>query len=114
MAVKGFDEKIIATNAMLITWKDLEGGDTGEPRDLSDYNDNTVQVTGATFDGAVTIEGSNDGLVWNTLTLQGLGLPASFTATGSGNLIEAHKMIRPAVAAGTSDNTVSILIRRSV
>ncbi len=42
----------------LVTWADMQDGDTGEPVQISPFPDRTVQATG---DGTVTVAGSNDG-----------------------------------------------------
>jgi hypothetical protein len=95
-----------------IRWVGLVGGDTGASIDVSHYPDKTIQVIGSTFDGAVTILGSNDGTNYEILTNQ-LDLPLSFTAKGIKLVLENTKWIKPAVAAGTSLNTIILTCARS-
>ena len=90
-----------------VIWSNVTGGDEGQPIDLSNYPDKTIQVIGPTFSGAVTIEGSNDETNYATLT-DNIGLPLSFTAVAMKYITENPKLIKPAVAAGTSANTIII------
>lgn len=103
-----------------VVWEGLVKGDTGEsdesgsPLGMSSFADRSVQVTG-TFDSAtVTIEGSNDGTTWATLSDQ-VGDDLSFTAAGIAMVAELTRYIRPAVSdsGGSADIDVTMLVRSS-
>lgn len=49
------------TRAVVVAWLALANGDSGDPIDFSQYADKSIQVTGAFGDGALVLEGSNDG-----------------------------------------------------
>jgi len=89
-----------------VTWPALANGDTGEACDVVALPDKTVQVVG-TFGtgGSITMQGSNDGTNWATLT-DPLGNDITFTATGLKTLLENPLYIRPIVTAG--DGTTSL------
>lgn len=91
----------------LIKWEGLLNTDTGDVYEFTHFADRTVQVTG-TFDGAVTIQGSNDGTNYATLN-DVFGIPLSFTAAGLRAIAECPKYVKPVVAAGTTAlNAVNI------
>lgn len=69
----------------------------------------SVQMTG-TFGGAVTLQGSNDGASWVTLT-DLAGQPVSMTAPGMAEMSTACRYIRPAPAAGVAAVTVTLSMR---
>jgi len=111
MAVINFTKEVLSTDSIRVTWPNVTGSDTGAPFSTSGFNDNTFQVLGPTFDGAVTIEGSNDDSTFATLT-DVHNNACSYTAAAIATLTEACSFIRPAAAAGTSDNTVIVIFRR--
>ena len=94
-------------HSSLIKWETLTATDVGEARVNTYYNDRTVSVTG-TFGGTVSIQGSNDGTNWFTLT-DNSGLALEFTAAGMKLIAEAPLYIRPSAGSGVSDVDVIIL-----
>lgn len=97
----------------LHTWPNLDNTDTGRPVRKSDLAVKTVQVTG-TFGagGEVTIQGSNDGTTWFTMTTTDAtgAAAATFSAAGGAKLVENPRYIRPNITGGdgTTDLTVTI------
>lgn len=91
-----------------IVWEGLIGGDEGQAINLANYPDKTVHIIGPTFDGAVTFKGSNDGTNYVTLSDQ-LGNAISRTSAGIKLVAENTLWVKPAVAAGTSENTIILI-----
>lgn len=86
---------------------------TPEPIEMAEYADRSVQVDGTFSTGTVTIEGSNDKLVWLPLT-DPQGNPLSFTAAKIEQLQELTLWVRPRVTAGTGVSVnVTFLLRRA-
>ena len=99
--------------AMLIAWENLQVGDSGAGVTFSMCADRSVQVSG-TFGvgGSLSIQGSNDGVNWYTLT--GLtGHDLTFTTGGISMISEITQYIKPVITAGdgTTDLTVTILAK---
>ena len=102
----------LADHAKLL-WETIDGSDTGQPFDLQEYNDNTVTVTGTFDSNTLTMQGSNDGANWFTLT-DNNGLSVTFTAAGGAYIVPAPRYIRPSLGAGaSSDIDVFVLLRRA-
>lgn len=103
-----------AVPAALFTWTGLDSDDSGTPITIVDYTDQTMTVRG-TFGagGSVTIQGSNDGSNWFTLT-DPQGNALTKTAAGIEMVVEAPRYVRPIVTAGdgTTSLTVELLCRR--
>lgn len=99
----------------MITWTGLDLDDSGAPVELVDYADRTATITG-TFGsgGSVTLQGSNDGTNWLSLT-DPQGNAITKTAAAMEVLLETPRYIRPLVTAGdgTTSLTVKILCRRT-
>ena len=90
-------------SAKQVFWEAVGDGDSGAPVELIEWGDRTVQVKG-TFDGAtLTMQGSNDGAVWVTLT-DPLGNNVAFTAAGGKAILERYRYVRP-LPSSTSGNT---------
>lgn len=91
----------------VVKWAGLLNADSGQVYKFTELKDRSVQVTG-TFDGAVTIQGSNDGVNFATLT-DHTGVLLSFTSAGVRFIAEAVLYIKPVVAAGsTAANEVNL------
>lgn len=94
--------------------------DTPTPVESPSYADRSVQVFGAVgaagFNGAtITMQGSNDGTNWFTLT-DPLGNDVAFTASGGKQIMEVTRHIRPIISGATTGTapgvTVNLLLRR--
>jgi hypothetical protein len=107
-----FPEKITGKRGTIL-WEAMDGGDTGAPFELLDFNDNTVTVTGTFDSNTLTMQGSNDGTNWFTLT-DNLGLAVTFTAAGGRYIAEAPRYIRPSLGSGaSSDIDVTVQLRKA-
>jgi hypothetical protein len=94
--IKGHGEK-----ASMVTWSDLLTGNTGDPAENPTHADRSVQVAG-TFGGATcTIQGSNNGSDWVTLT-DPAGAALTFVATGLKQILQVTKYIRPNITGGAA------------
>lgn len=96
-------------NVAIYTWTGLTTSDTGAPLEAPGFTDASYQVTG-TFGGAtVTIEGSNDGTNYVTLT-DPSATAISFTATGLSQILQIVRFIRPKVTGGSgaSINVIAV------
>jgi hypothetical protein len=103
-----------ALPAILITWSDIQNGDDGSAFEAVGLVDKTFQITG-TFgtSGSVTMQGSNDGSNWFSLT-DPQGNAVTKTAAGGELLVENPRYIRPLCTAGdgTTALTVTVLAVR--
>lgn len=93
---------------VVVTWTTLANGDDGQPIELANFADRSVQVVG-TFGtgGKVRIEGSLDGTNYSPLT-DPQGNDLDITASKIEAISEVVRWIRPRVIAG--DGTTSLNI----
>jgi hypothetical protein len=92
-------------NVMQVVWANMPQGDVGDSLPMAGYSDRSVQVVG-TFGGAtVSIEGSNDGVTFATLT-DPQGNPLTFVTSRLETIMEMTLYIRPKVTGG--DGTTSL------
>ncbi len=95
--------------AYIISWLAVHNGDDGQPTQLGDFADRSVQVEG-TFSGASChIEGSNDGENYHILT-DGEGNPLSLTEAGLYWIKEAVAYLRPRVADGDGSTNLNVIV----
>jgi len=98
-------------NAVLL-WETVTCGDTGSAYELLEFNDNTVQVTGTFNAQTLTMQGSNDGTNWFTLT-NSAGTNLAFTAAGGGLISEGPRYIRPSFSGSTGgDLDITVRLRK--
>lgn len=104
----------IGTNVAVHAWSALANGDDGQPLELLDFADYSVQV-GGTFGvgGTIVFEGSNDGVTYFTLT-DAQGSAISKTAAAIEQVVETCRYVRPRVTAGdgTTNLAVTLYARR--
>lgn len=98
------------TTLALYAWPAMANGDTGAPVPYSKFADRSVQVSG-TFGvgGAVTIEGTNDGTNWATLT-DLRGTPLVITAASIVMVAEITLQIRARVTAGDGTTSLDVVL----
>lgn len=97
------------------TWALTTAVPDGAPMEWVEWSDRTWQATG-TFGGAtVTIQGSNDGTNWFSLTNASGGAALTFTAAGGASSVELPRYTRPNLTVvGTGATvTVTVVARRS-
>lgn len=100
--------EMIAAQVMLYQWLAVANGDTGASVELNNLVDLTVTIEG-TFStgGSCTIQGSNDGSTWHSLT-DPQGNAITKTAAGIEVVTEAPRYIRPNVTAGDGSTAINI------
>jgi hypothetical protein len=115
------DYSIVPTGssiAVMTKWPELADGDVGVSFPFVAYADRSVQVVpspsgGGFGGGAITIEGSHDGVNWATLTdLQGNALVMNNTRIEM--VPELVQYIRPRVSSGTGVKLDVYLLTKSV
>ena len=98
---------------VVATWPNMQNGDDGQPIELANFADRSVQVTG-TFGagGKVRIEGSLDGASYAPLT-DPQGNDLDLTTAKLEAVSEVVRWIRPRVIAGdgTTSLTVTMLLK---
>ncbi len=101
------------TSARVVTWTGLSSADSGLAHSPAGHGAiaGSVQVEG-TFGGAtVTLQASNDGINWETISdVQGNAI--SFTAAGIAEFSSAAVYIRPNSTGGTADDVNVTLAMR--
>lgn len=101
-------------SALTFKWT-LTGTDDGAPLEFLPWADRSVQVgtTGDNFNaGTVIIEGSNDGVLWQTLK-DPAGAALSFTAAGLRQVLESTAFIRPRASVAVTSVVVILAVRRA-
>lgn len=101
-------------NCVTLTWTGLTQAttDSGEPAQYPHFNDKCVHVTGTLgVNGAVAIEGSNDGTNYKVLTdPQGNALTINAVNTIE-QIMEAPLYIRPNVTAGDGSTNFTVVMQ---
>jgi hypothetical protein len=98
--------------AYVAHWDDVTPSDTAEPLQAAQYTDKSVQVFG-TFGvgGAVSFQGSNDGVNWAVLT-DPQGNPLVFTSAKIEMVSEATMMVRPVITGDASTSLTVLLLAK--
>jgi hypothetical protein len=102
--------------AIVAKWTPMANGDVALPIDITDFADRSVQING-TFGagGNVIVEGSNDGVTFNTLH-DPLGVAlGTITAATLVHILEMCAQMRVRVSAGdgTTSLTATMFSRRT-
>jgi hypothetical protein len=94
--------------AWAVAWT-LANAEAGDQLEMPGASDRSVQVSG-TFGGATAVlQGSNDGVTWNTLT-DPQGNALSFTAGGLEAVLELTRYVRPSVSGGDGTTSVAFVL----
>lgn len=91
----------------------LTQGDTGTPVSLADWADRSIQISGTFSGSTTTLEGSNDGVTWNTLRDAASNL-LSFTAADIKQILETTLWVRPKVITSTGAAITVVIVGRSL
>jgi hypothetical protein len=86
----------------------LGNADTGGGVSLTDYSDRSVQVEGTFGAATITIQGSNDGVNWETLRDPG-SVALTFTTAGLKQILELTLNIR-AISSGGAGTAVTVTV----
>lgn len=96
-----------------ITWEGITEADSGAAVIAADLIDKTVQTIGDfTTSGAITMQGSNDGTNWFSLTDDGSTAIVMTAATAGHRIHENPLYVRPLATAGTAVDMDVILVGR--
>ena len=115
--IKGTQEQISKRDGsvILVVWEALtSSNNNGSLVELVEWADRTVQVIG-TFDSAtLLLQGSNNGLIWATLS-DAASSPLSFTSAGLSEILEVPRYVRPSTSGGGGSQDIDVLLvaRRS-
>lgn len=99
---------------VLVTWPNMQAGDTGQPYSGHSYTDRSVQVAGDFgASGNCRVAGSNDGSTYVALS-DPQGDVLNLTAPALTAVTEISRYIRPEITAGdgTTNVTVTLIGRR--
>lgn len=107
-------KEVPSRDVLIVLWETMGNADTGTTINLAGASDRSVQIAG-TFGGAtVTLQGSNDGTNWATLTdPQGNGIAK--TSAAIEQVSEITRYIRAITSGGTgTDVDVTLLVKGMV
>jgi hypothetical protein len=85
--------------------------DTGQALSMPTFGDRTIQLAGTFGGGTCIIQGSIDGVNWETLT-DPLGNLLSFTSNDIATITEATRFIRPILSGASGPNLLVTLLSR--
>jgi hypothetical protein len=87
----------------------FSGADVGTPLDAVALPTKTAQVFGTLgAGGAVTLEGSNDGVNWNTM--KDMSGAAMVLGLGVSSILDNPRFIRPRVTAGDGTTSLTVIV----
>ena len=101
-------------NCFTATWTGLlqSSSDVGEALEYPHMSDKTVQLSGTLgTGGAITMQGSNDGTNWASLT-DPQGNAIVLSAIGAmEQIMECPRYIRPNVTAGNGTTNLTVIVQ---
>lgn len=99
---------------MQYVWPITTANPDGTPIEWVQWADRCFTASGTWGGATLTIQGSNDGVVWLPLSNAAGGTAATFTADGLKSIIELPRYVRPnlTVAGAGATVTVTLLARR--
>lgn len=111
MATVGFTREIVSGGKGHVYSWTLGVSDDGVPIEVVNFADRSVQVEGSFGGASVSIEGSNDGVNYRTLT-DPQGNDLLITTPKVEMVTEVTQFLRPRVVSGAATSvTVSLLAR---
>jgi len=113
MATVNYDQTVLRQkHAELITWEGLAGGDVGSSYELPFWAGSATMQAIGTFDGnTLTIQGSNDGSNWSSLT-DPQGNAIAVTSASLEVVEEYPRYIRPSLGGSGGDVDILLFVRR--
>ena len=101
-------------SVFLVSWLALGSGDTGAPIEMPEYGDRCVQFLGTWAAGTATFEGSNNGVVYGTLSTPFTVGGHSYTVDAAPRqVVEISRYMRPAMSAVAASINCYLVLRRS-
>ena len=111
MAAIGYTVQYLQEMTMLATWPALNSTDTtGVPFEAPDYSDMTVQISGTFGAGTLTMQGSNDGTTWFSLT-DPQGNAIAKNSAGMECIEEAPRYVRPSLGSANTTDSINVLLK---
>jgi hypothetical protein len=92
------------------TWALTTAVPDGVPMEWIEWADRTWQAVGAFGGATVSIQGSNDGTNWFSLTNAAGGAVVSFTAAGGAATIELPRYVRPNLTVVGSGAAITVIV----
>jgi len=97
-------------SVVLWTWALATANVDGFPLEWSEWADRTFTASGTWGGATLSIEGSNDGTNFFTLSNAAGGTAATFTADGCKTIIETPRWARPKLTTAGSGATVTVTL----
>lgn len=92
------------------TWTGMQNGDTGQPVELANHADRSIQVFGVFgAGGLLKFEGSNDGVNYAPLSDM-TGNPLQFTAAKLRSIMELARFVRPVIVSGDANTALDAVL----
>lgn len=95
---------------MLFTWALTSTNTDGSLVEWTQWADRCFQAVGTWGGATLTIQGSNDGTNWFTLSNAAGAAAATFTADGGKAIIELPRYVRPNLTTAGTGATVSVTL----
>lgn len=96
----------------MFTWALTTANSDGLPAQWIEWSDRTLTATGAFGGGTLTIQGSNDGSTWVTLSDAAGGTDATATADKAITVVELTRYVRPNLTGSTAATVSVVLVAR--
>jgi hypothetical protein len=97
-------------STVLVTWALTTANADGSPLEYTEFADKTWTAFGTWGGATLTLQGSNDGTNWFSLTNAAGGTAATFTADGGKAVIETPRYVRPNLTTVGVGATVSVVL----
>lgn len=97
-------------SAVLFTWALTTANTDGSPLEWTQWADRCFQAVGTWGGATLTIQGSNDGTNWFSLSNAAGAAAATFTADGGKSIIELPRYVRPNLTTPGAGATVAVTL----
>lgn len=97
-------------SAVLLSWSLTTANTDGTPLEWTQWADRCFTAFGTWGGATLTIQGSNDGTNWFTLSNAAGGTGATFTADGGKSIIELPRYVRPNLTTPGTGAAVSVAL----
>jgi hypothetical protein len=94
-------------STFFVIWPNMASGDVGQPFDMANAADRTVQFVGEFDGGTVVMEGSVMGSTYFTLD-DATGSPISKTDEDGESITQATRYVRPSMSGGGVNMAVDV------
>ena len=97
-------------SSKLFTWALTTADPTGDQVEWVQWADRAFQANGTWGGATLTLQGSNDGTNWETLSNAAGGTAATQTANGGKAVIEVYRYARPSLTTPGTGATVAVTL----